>query len=205
MNKNTHPMNGIINDFTEKFGDNKVQMTFRDVKEGMDSYFSLISMTADLIKLIREEETLRKHHRAYLHVREDILENSDELMAFMNAALLKCGEGKHIGYIPKSEYNDGYPFAVVDADDDEDALVVIAKSDYDSLIEDILTLAELVTMVTEMRTRDLKSIKELSKFIPAFAAFERNRISVYKDTRFEAYEIIDRLDDMEEPYEYFSD
>lgn len=130
---------------------------------------------------------------------------SDELMAFMNAALMKCGEGKHIGYIPKSEYNDGYPFAVVDEDDDEDALVVIARSDYDSLIEDILTLAELVTMVTEMRTRDLKSIKELSKFIPAFAAFERNRISVYKDARFEADEIIDRLDDMEEPYEYFSD
>ena len=205
MNKNNHPMNDIINDFTEKFGDNKVQMTFRDVKEGMDSYFSLISMTADLIKLIREEETLRKHHRAYLHVREDILESSDELMAFMNSALMKCSEGKHIGYIPKSEYNDGYPFAVVDEDDDEDALVVIAKSDYDSLIEDILTLAELVTMVTEMRTRDLKSIKDLSKFIPACAAFERNRISVYKDARFEADEIIDRLEEMEEPDEYFSD
>ena len=205
MNKNTHPMNDIINEFTEKFGDNKVQMTFRDVKEGMDSYFSLISMTAELIKLIREEEMLRKHHRAYLHVREDILESSDELMAFMNAALMKCSEGKHIGYIPKSEYNDSYPFAVVDEDDDEDALVVIAKSDYDSLIEDILTLAELVTMVTEMRTTDLKAIREFGKFIPAFAAFERNRLRVYKDARFEADKIIDRLEEMEEPYEYFSD
>ena len=87
----------------------------------------------------------------------------------------------------------------------ENALAFVEKSDYDSLIEDILTLAELVTMVTEMRTRDLKSIKELSKFVPAFAAFESNRISVYKDARFEADEIIDRLDDMEEPYEYFSD
>ena len=35
----------------------------------MDSYFGLISMTTELIKLIREEEMLRKHHRAYLHVR----------------------------------------------------------------------------------------------------------------------------------------
>ena len=120
MNKNTHPMNDIINEFTEKFGDNKVQMTFRDVKEGMDSYFSLISMTAELIKLIREEEMLRKHHRAYLHVRENILESSNELMAYINAKLMKCSEGRHIGYIPKSEYNDGYPFAVVDEDDDED-------------------------------------------------------------------------------------
>lgn len=49
MNKNTNPMNDIINEFTEKFGDNKVQMTFRDVKEGMDSYFSLISMATELI------------------------------------------------------------------------------------------------------------------------------------------------------------
>ena len=89
-------MNNIINEFTEKFGDNKVQMTFRDVKEGMDSYFSLISMTAELIKLIREEEMLRKHHRAYLHVREDILESSNELMAYINAELMKCSEGKHI-------------------------------------------------------------------------------------------------------------
>ena len=94
MNKNTNPMNDIINDFTEKFGDNKVQMTFRDVKEGMDSYFGLISMTTELIKLIREEETLRKHHRAYLHVREAILEGSNELMAYINAQLMKCGEGK---------------------------------------------------------------------------------------------------------------
>ena len=85
MNMNTNPMNDIINEFTEKFGDNKVQMTFRDVKEGMDSYFSLISMAVELIKLIHEEEMLRKHHRAYLHVRENILESSNELMAYINA------------------------------------------------------------------------------------------------------------------------
>lgn len=205
MNKNTHPMNDIINDFTEKFGDNKVQMTFRDVKEGMDGYFGLISMTTELIKLIREEETLRKHHRAYLHVREDILEGCNELMAFIHAELIRHSDHTHFNYIPKDEYNDGYLFAVVDEDDDEDALVVVAKTDYDSLIEDILTLAELVTMITEMRTADLKAIREFGKFIPAFAAFERNRLSVYKDARFEADEIVDRLEDMEEPDEYFSD
>lgn len=202
MNKNmNHPMNDIINEFTEKFGDNKVQMTFRDVKEGMDSYFGLISMTAELINLIREEETLRKHHRAYLHVREDILDDCDELMEFIHAELMRHSDHTHFNYIPKDKDDDGYPFAVVD----EDALVVVAKTDYDGLIEDILTLAELVTMITEMRTADLKAIREFGKFIPAFAAFERNRLSVYKDARFEADEIVDRLEDMEEPDEYFSD
>ena len=205
MNKNTNPMNDIINEFTEKFGDNKVQLSFRDVKEGMDGYFGLINMTAELVKLIREEETLRKHHRAYLHVREDILEGCDELMKFIHSELMRHSDHTHFHYIPKDKEDDGYPFAVVDEDDDEDALVVVAKTDYDGLIEDILTLAELVTMITEMRTADLKAIREFGKFVPAFAAFERNRLSVYKDARFEADEIIDRLEEMEEPDEYFSD
>lgn len=208
MNKNTHPMNDIINDFTEKFGDNKVQMTFRDVKEGMDSYFSLISMTADLIKLIREEETLRKHHRAYLHVREDILESSNELMAFMNAALMKCGEGKHIGYIPKSEYNDGYPFAVVDEDDDEET-VTISKAKYESMIEDLLTMAELIDMATDMRSKDIRFIQDMAEILPVYAEFEESRRSLYREAAKEAEDIFtrweDELDEDYEPDEYFFD
>lgn len=94
MNKD---MKEIMDGLTEALGDSKVEMTFRDVAEGMDSYFTLIGMAAELIKLIREEETLRKHHRAYLHVREDILESSRELMAYINAELMKCGEVKRIG------------------------------------------------------------------------------------------------------------
>lgn len=208
MNKNTNPMSDIINDFTEKFGDNKVQMTFRDVKEGMDSYFSLISMTADLIKLIREEETLRKHHRAYLHVREDILESSDELMAFMNAALMKHSEGKHIGYIPKSEYNDGYPFAVVGEDDDEET-VTISKEKYESMIEDLLTMAELIDMVTDMRSKDIRFIRDMAEILPVYAEFEESRRSLYHEAAKEAEDIFtrweDELDEDYEPDEYFSD
>ena len=32
----------------------------------------VIDMSADLIALIREETELKKHHRAYLHVREEL-------------------------------------------------------------------------------------------------------------------------------------
>lgn len=210
MNKNTNPMNDIINDFTEKFGDNKVQMTFRDVKEGMDSYFGLISMTTELIKLIREEETLRKHHRAYLHVREAILEGSNELMAYINAQLMKCGEGKRFSYIPKSEYIDNYPFAEAEDDEDEET-VTISKEQYEDMIDDLLTMAELIDMVSDMRIKDVRAIQEFGKFIPAYAAYERNRLSVYRNAAKEAESIIDRweneLDDDEgyEPDEYFSD
>lgn len=212
MNKNSnHPMNDIINEFTEKFGDKEVRMTFRTVKEGMDSYFGLIEMTAELVRLIREEETLRKHHRAYLHVREAILDGCNELMAYINAELTKCGEERHFQYIPKSEYSDGYPFAEAeDADDDEDEeTVTIPKEQYEDMIDDLLTMAELIDMVSDMRTKDTRFIQEMAKFMPAYAEYEKSRLSLYREAAKEAEAIFDRwedeLDDDYEPDEYFSD
>lgn len=46
-----------------------------------------ITLVTDLISLIREEDTLRRHHRAYLHVREDIQEYCTMIEAFINAAM----------------------------------------------------------------------------------------------------------------------
>ena len=208
MNKNTNPMSDIMNDLTEKFGDNKVQMTFRDVKEGMDSYFGLISMTTELIKLIREEETLRKHHRAYLHVREAILEGSNELMAYINAQLMKCGEGKRFSYIPKSEYFDNYPFAEAEDDEDEET-VTISKEQYEDMIDDLLTMAELIDMVSDMRTKDIRFIQDMAKLMPAYAEYEKSRLALYREAAKEAEAIFDRwedeLDEDYEPDEYFSD
>lgn len=208
MNKNTnHPMNDIINEFTEKFGDKEVRMTFRTVKEGMDSYFGLIEMTAALVRLIREEETLRKHHRAYLHVREAILDGCNELMAYINAELTKCGEERHFRYIPKSEYSGSYPFA--EAEDESEETVTISKEQYEDMIDDLLTMAELIDMVSDMRTKDIRFIQEMAKFMPAYAEYEKSRLSLYREAAKEAEAIFDRwedeLDDDYEPDEYFSD
>lgn len=208
MNKTTDPMNDIFNDFAEKFGDNKVQMTFRDVMEGMNSYFGLITMTGELIKLIREEEMLRKHHRAYLHVREDILEGCNELMAYINAQLMKCGEGKRFRYIPKSEHIDNYPFAEAEDDKDEET-VTISKAQYEDMIDDLLAMAELIDMVSDMRTKDIRFIQEMAKLMPAYAEYEKSRLALYSEATKEAEAIFDRwedeLDDDYEPDEYFSD
>jgi len=183
-------------------------MTFRDVKEGMDSYFGLICMTNELVKLIREEEMLRKHHRAYLHVREAILEGCDELMATINAALAKHSEGKHFSYIPKSEYNDGYPFAEAEDDEDEET-VTISKAQYADMIEDLLTMAELIDMVSDMRTKDIRFIQDMAKLMPAYAEFEESRLALYREAAKEAEAIFDRWEDEQdddyEPDEYFSD
>ena len=64
----------------------------------------------------------------------------------------------------------------------------------------------------------MKAIREFGKFIPAFAAFEKNRLSLYREAAKEAEEIFDRwadeIDDLDEdfmededyePDEYYSD
>ena len=102
-------------------------------------------------------------------------------------------------------------FDMDEEDEDEDDFVTIPKEKYDSMIEDLLTMAELIDMVSDMRTKDVRTIQEFGKFIPAYAAYERNRLSLYREAAKEAEDIIDRwedeLDDDEdcEPDEYFSD
>ena len=69
-----------VDEMTEIFGDTPVEMSFREVKEGMDSFFGLMGLTVELVNLIRKEDELKKHHRAYLHVREEIAECANEAL-----------------------------------------------------------------------------------------------------------------------------
>ena len=73
----------FVEEFTEAFGDAAVEMTFREVVEGMDSFFGLMGMTIELVNLIRKEEELKKHHRAYLHVRAEIEKRADAVTEFI--------------------------------------------------------------------------------------------------------------------------
>ena len=80
---------------------------------------------------------------------------------------------------------------------------------YDLMIEDLLTMAELLGMVADMRTKDVRVIQEFGKYVPAFAAFEKNRLSLYREAAKEAEDILtrweDEIDEDDEPDEYFSD
>ena len=46
-------------------------------------------------------------------------------------------------------------FDMDEEDEDEDDFVTIPKEKYDSMIEDLLTMAELIDMVSDMRTKDV--------------------------------------------------
>ena len=117
--------------------------------------------------------------------------------------------------VPESSNSDeNTPFA--DAGDDE--TVSIPKGEYELMIDDLLTMSEIIQCVADMRTQDVKAIREFGKFVPAFAAFEKNRLSLYREAAKEAEEIFDRwadeIDDLDEdfiededyePDEYYSD
>ena len=210
MNKNMNKNFEItVDEMTEMIGDTPVEMSFREVKEGMDSFFGLMGMTMELLRLYHKESELKKHHRAYLHVREEIDKCADETAEFISGLLDSLMEKEHIYHVAGSS---AAPVDnLEDVDEDEGDTVSIPKEKYDSMVEDLLTMAELIDMVSDMRTRDVRAIQEFAKFVPAFAAYERNRLSVYREAAKEAESIIDRwedeLEDDEdyEPDEYFSD
>ena len=110
---------------------------------------------------------------------------------------------------PESPCYDGKeesPFA--DAENDGE-VVVIPKQKYDMMVEDLLTMAELIDMVSDMRTKDVRAIQEFGKLFPAYAEYEKNRLSLYREAAKEAEDIMNRwdeeLDDDYEPEALYSD
>ena len=193
----------VMEEFTEAFGDAAVEMTFREVVKGMDSFFGLMGMTIELVNLIRKEEELKKHHRAYLHVRAEIEKRADAAMEFIAGIVDDLNAKEHFYHVSTEG---AIPFAEAE---DEGEAVTIPKDKYDLMIEDLLTMAELLGMVADMRTKDVRAIQEFGKYVPAFAAFEKNRLSLYREAAKEAEDILtrweDEIDEDDEPDEYFSD
>ena len=186
-----------------------ITIPYADAIEYGENTSALFKALWELTDLIRLESDLKKHHRAYLHVREDIDEKVKEARQIMTKVSVDM-----IGFYLKhdvpecSNSNEDTPFA--DAMDDE--TVTIPKDEYELMIDDLLTMSEIIQCVADMRTQDVKAIRELGKFVPAFAAFEKNRLSLYREAAEEAEEIFDRwadkIDDLDEDYEpdeFFSD
>ena len=208
MNKNFNTKN-----ITEEIKDVPVNTTMGGVTKLLDLLFEVIDMNADLIALIREEAELKKHHRAYLHIREE-LEGCTDWTSTRMQGILEETRGCVIGLMQDVHKT----FRAREHEADDDDTVTIAKEDYDTMIDDLLTMSEIIQCVADMRTQDMKAIREFGKFVPAFAAFEKNRLSLYREAAKEAEEIFDRwadeIDDLDEdfmededyePDEYYSD
>ena len=148
-------------------------------------------------------------------MREDIDEKVKEARQIMTKVSVDMiGFYFKVDVSESSNSDENTPFA--DAADDE--TVSIPKDEYELMIDDLLTMSEIIQCVADMRTQDVKAIREFGKFVPAFAAFEKNRLSLYREAAKEAEEIFDRwadeIDDLDEdfmedddyePDEYYSD
>lgn len=192
-----------------------VNTTFGSITKPIDLLLEVIDMSADLIALIREETELKKHHRAYLHVHEKLEGCADEMAARMQEIFDETTDCV-IGLM--KDVHETFRVRKQEAAEDDADTVTIAKEDYETMIDDLLTMSEIIQCVADMRTQDVKAIREFGKFVPAFAAFEKNRLSLYREAAKEAAEIFDRwadeIDDLDEdfmededyePDEYYSD
>ena len=203
-----------------------VNTTLGGVTKPIDLLFEVIDMNAGLIALIREEAELKKHHRAYLHVREELEACTDWTSSRMLDIL---DEARDCVVGLSKDVRETFRSREREAEDAD--TVTIPKEDYETMIDDLLVMSELIQMVSDMRTRDVEIIQEMGKLVPAFAALEKNRLSLYRGAAKEAEEIFDRwaneydaiyesegdefelydidVDDLDdedyEPDEYFSD
>ena len=192
-----------------------VNTTFGSITKPIDLLLEVIDMSADLIALIHEETELKKHHRAYLHVHEELGDCADQMAERMQEIF---DETTDCVIKLMKDVRETFRVRKQEAAEDDADTVTIAKEDYETMIDDLLTMSEIIQCVADMRTQDVKAIREFGKFVPAFAAFEKNRLSLYREAAKEAEEIFDRwadeIDDLDEdfmededyePDEYYSD
>lgn len=234
-----------------------ISVPVEDIDRYLNNMSDLLEVHFNLIELFQQEDKLKKHHRPYLHVREQIaatIEETTPIVVDIAAQIIADGkaikaedildemaidigaEAGHCSGCPCKGceigcWNCGHSPSCFDevfdypTEDEEDAeigtdggddvdamnhltstptgdfeeyvnapdgsIVLMKKKDCDALLNVILMLAEQVRMVTEMRCEDYSFIDEYAKFFPAFAAFEHDRLDVYKDARFEADAITD--------------
>ncbi len=203
--------------------------------ENTNALFKALWELTDMLKL---ESELKKRHRAYLHVRENIDEKVKDARVLMNKVSMDTLKSSFVGNESEEapdcdncvcskcphdclkckdascfeDKDENYPFAEADEDThlavdygDSGKPIIISQQQYDDMVDDLLSMAELIDMVCDMRTADEKELHKLARFIPAFADYERNRLSLYRDAAKEAESIMDRWEDAFEPDEYYSD
>ncbi len=205
-----------------------------DIQRYLDNLRSLMEIHLALVSLIRKEDELKAHHRAYLHIRDKInetIEQTEPVVADIAAQMMEsfedfdeagagedytededdcpcyaCGLCECAGmerccdfseetvkkYEPEKEKKTEPDEKEVP---DRDApMICMSAKHFGVLIDDLLTLAELLDKVAEMRRTDYDLIHEYGRFIPAFAAFEHDRLDVYDDARAEADRIAEKWD-----------
>lgn len=190
-----------------------ITVSAKDAVAYMENTNALFKALWELTDMIKEESELKKHHRAYLHIRENIDEKVKEARVLMNKVSMDtlkssinhnasddapnckdcvccdCDDDcSDCAFSPcyeeeEADCDEDYPFE--DADDDT---VVISKNKLGEMLDDMFTMAEIISHLTHVRSEE-----------------DGKRMQLYRDAKQEADEIMDRWEDEYEPDEYYSD
>jgi len=141
---------------------NMISISNEDAYEYSANIFALFKSLLELTDLLRLESELKKRHRAYLHVREDI----DEKVKEARLVMLKVSKDM-IELINKTEDAVCESYGCRDCDEnclscadapcfdgggeDDGETVTIAKEDYETMIDDLLTMSEIVLQICARR------------------------------------------------------
>ena len=127
-----------------------VNTTFGSITKPIDLLLEVIDMSADLIALIREETELKKHHRAYLHVHEELEDCADEMAARMQEIFDETTDCV-IGLM--KDVHETFRVRKQEAAEDDADTVTIAKEDYETMSR--LSLKEPMKPLSARKTLSL--------------------------------------------------
>ena len=149
-----------------------VNTTFGSITKPIDLLLEVIDMSADLIALIHEETELKKHHRAYLHVNEELEDCADEMAERMQEIFDETTDCV-IGLM--KDVHETFRIRKQKATEDDADTVTIAKEDYETMIDDLLTMSEIIQCVADMRTQDMRAIRQIPRHLPVFGRIQETR------------------------------
>ena len=62
----------FVDEFIRQNGNVPVKIPLKKAVHDAELFYEVTQMSIDLIELIRQESDLKKHHRAYLHVQDEL-------------------------------------------------------------------------------------------------------------------------------------
>lgn len=146
-------MKNITNTAVTKVQDNsKVELTKEEFLKLVSSVDTLFNMHMTLIEFYQEESELKKHHRAYLHVRDaaeaqinDDLEVIPGILDAMSDILRNQTHGKcqdcKVTPLPKSE--------TTEVKEDEDPCVIMKMDDLYAMQQDMINLTDAIDILAK--------------------------------------------------------
>ncbi len=200
-------------EFDELFRSN-APVPMKELANRTADFFEVSCMVVRLCALIEEEDGLKRHHRAYLHVHQHIVDYAQECMERIKEICDDIDEHPIMDGMSEdtlTDEEDDYDFDVYDVPDEDPAAY------QEELEEAISGLADMMTAVCGMAAMDIKIFMSYAHLPRPMKNIVDQHLRNYEEAiklagevsaiyaHEEPGESAKRHDEDDEPDEYFSD